>query len=184
MLTKVSNSPILLQAVADKHRGDDGPKKAKTRAVEEAVKLLPDRAQVDDVSLSGTQPQISDRERSLTVILARQARGYIQSITRYQEGKPSSLPSCGILDSPLQDTDEKCVLVSHYTSALNILEAFCKKKSYSYLRLDGYELRLSSVLHLLIACSRSTPTAKRQEHVNEFNRSSQNRCCTRTDALR
>ena len=54
MLTKVSNSPILLQAVADKaNHGDNDVKKAKTRAVEEAVKLLPERAQVEDVSLSG-----------------------------------------------------------------------------------------------------------------------------------
>jgi len=37
----------------------------------------------------------------------------------------------------LQHTDEKCIVVSHYTSTLNIVEAFCKKKSYSYLRLDG-----------------------------------------------
>ncbi|VDC03609.1 unnamed protein product [Peniophora sp. CBMAI 1063] len=124
MLTKVSNSPILLQAVADKNRGDAGSKKAKARAVEEAVKLLPERAQVDDVSLSGKLAALATLLRAIR-----------------------------------KDTDEKCVLVSHYTSALNILEAFCKKKSYSYLRLDG-----------------STPTAKRQEYVNEFNRSSQNRC--------
>ena len=37
MLTKVSNSPILLQAVADKASREDGSKKAKTRAVEEAA---------------------------------------------------------------------------------------------------------------------------------------------------
>lgn len=36
-----------------------------------------------------------------------------------------------------QDTEEKCVLVSHYTSTLNILEAFCRKHKYSYFRLDG-----------------------------------------------
>jgi Superfamily II DNA/RNA helicases, SNF2 family len=36
-----------------------------------------------------------------------------------------------------QNTDEKCVLVSHYTSTLGILEAFCRKKHYSYFRLDG-----------------------------------------------
>jgi SNF2 family DNA or RNA helicase len=37
----------------------------------------------------------------------------------------------------IQETEEKCVLVSHYTSTLNILEAFCKKKNYSFYRLDG-----------------------------------------------
>ncbi|CAK5281379.1 unnamed protein product [Mycena citricolor] len=53
-------------------------------------------------------------------------------------------------------TDEKCVLVSHYTSTLNILEAFCKAKRYSYHRLDG-----------------QTPALKRQEYVNTFNKSTQ-----------
>ncbi|KAJ6451570.1 hypothetical protein C8R45DRAFT_946122 [Mycena sanguinolenta] len=54
------------------------------------------------------------------------------------------------------DTEEKCVLVSHYTSTLNIMEVFCKKKNYSFYRLDG-----------------QTPAAKRQEYVNSFNKSTQ-----------
>jgi DNA repair and recombination protein RAD54B len=37
----------------------------------------------------------------------------------------------------IQTTEEKCVIVSHYTSTLNILEAYCKKQGYSYYRLDG-----------------------------------------------
>ncbi|QRW11400.1 DNA repair and recombination protein RAD54 [Ceratobasidium sp. AG-Ba] len=53
-------------------------------------------------------------------------------------------------------TEEKCILVSHYTSTLNIIEAFCRSMHYSYLRLDG-----------------STPVAKRQQLVDEFNRVSQ-----------
>ncbi|KAJ2913251.1 hypothetical protein MD484_g7183, partial [Candolleomyces efflorescens] len=55
-----------------------------------------------------------------------------------------------------ENTEEKCVLVSHYTSTLGILEAFCRKKNYSYFRLDG-----------------QTPQQKRQEYVNNFNKSSQ-----------
>ena len=56
ILTKISNSPILLKAVADKakakvSKGEDN--KERTTVVEEAVKLLPERAQVEDVSLSG-----------------------------------------------------------------------------------------------------------------------------------
>jgi DNA repair and recombination protein RAD54B len=56
ILTKISNSPILLKAVADKAKakvsqGEDN--KERTTVVEEAVKLLPERAQVEDVSLSG-----------------------------------------------------------------------------------------------------------------------------------
>ncbi|KAH9994001.1 P-loop containing nucleoside triphosphate hydrolase protein [Russula vinacea] len=125
ILTKISNSPILLKAVADKAKakisqGQDN--RERTTVVEEAVKLLPERVQVENLSLS-----------ALTLALHS--------------------------PSVLQHTDEKCIVVSHYTSTLNIVEAFCKKKSYSYLRLDG-----------------STPAAKRSEHVNMFNRSSQERC--------
>lgn len=55
-LTKISNSPILLKAVADKAKvkisqGQDN--RAKTTVIDEAVKLLPERAQVEDLSLSG-----------------------------------------------------------------------------------------------------------------------------------
>lgn len=55
MLTKISNSPILLKAVADKAKAKAKGEGniAKTSAVEEAVKLLPNGAQVHDVSLSG-----------------------------------------------------------------------------------------------------------------------------------
>ncbi|KAG8782082.1 helicase [Ceratobasidium sp. 428] len=53
-------------------------------------------------------------------------------------------------------TEEKCILVSHYTSTLNIVEAFCRSMHYSYLRLDG-----------------STAVTKRQQLVDEFNRVSQ-----------
>jgi DNA repair and recombination protein RAD54B len=56
ILTKISNSPILLKAVADKAKakvsqGEDN--RARSTVVEEAVKLLPERAQVEDLSLSG-----------------------------------------------------------------------------------------------------------------------------------
>lgn len=56
ILTKISNSPILLKAVADKTKakisqGQDS--RERITVVEEAVKLLPERAQVEDLSLSG-----------------------------------------------------------------------------------------------------------------------------------
>jgi len=56
ILTKISNSPILLKAVVDKAKakisqGEDH--RERTTIVEEAVKLLPERAQVEDLSLSG-----------------------------------------------------------------------------------------------------------------------------------
>lgn len=52
LLTKISNSPILLKATAEnaKSKGTDTIKRA---SVEEALKLLPEKAQIEDVSLSG-----------------------------------------------------------------------------------------------------------------------------------
>ncbi|KAJ7078907.1 SNF2 family N-terminal domain-containing protein [Mycena belliarum] len=123
MLTKISNSPILLRATADKAKaaGTDVRNTIQRAGVDDALSLLPENAQIDDMSLSGKLTALS---KLLKVIS--------------------------------QNTEEKCVLVSHYTSTLNILEAFCKKKNYSYYRLDG-----------------QTPAAKRQEYVNSFNKSTQ-----------
>jgi DNA repair and recombination protein RAD54B len=55
MLTKISNSPILLKATADKAKSqaNEGENIIKRTGVEEALKLLPARAEVEDVSLSG-----------------------------------------------------------------------------------------------------------------------------------
>ncbi|KAJ6558570.1 SNF2 family N-terminal domain-containing protein [Mycena vulgaris] len=123
MLTKVSNSPILLKATADKEKaaGMDARNAIERAGVDDALRLLPENAQIEDMSLSG----------KLTALAK-------------------------LLKAISQTTEEKCVLVSHYTSTLNILEAYCKKKHYSYYRLDG-----------------QTPAAKRQEYVNSFNKSTQ-----------
>ncbi|KAI1786543.1 P-loop containing nucleoside triphosphate hydrolase protein [Ganoderma leucocontextum] len=125
MLTKISNSPILLKATADqaKLKAQQGGNVVKQNAIEEALQLLPERAQVEDVSLSGKLSALATLLRALH-----------------------------------KHTEEKCILVSHYTSTLNIIEAYCKKKSYTYHRLDG-----------------NTPAPKRQEFVNDFNKSSQAR---------
>ncbi|KAI0081996.1 hypothetical protein K474DRAFT_1612582 [Panus rudis PR-1116 ss-1] len=122
LLTKISNSPILLKATVDQARrkGDAGDI-VKKNSIEEALKLLPERAQVEDVSLSGKLAALAN-----------------------------------LLRAVYKHTEEKCIIVSHYTSTLNIIEAFCKRKGYTYHRLDG-----------------QTPAAKRQEYVNEFNKSSQ-----------
>ncbi|PIL37156.1 hypothetical protein GSI_00848 [Ganoderma sinense ZZ0214-1] len=123
MLTKISNSPILLKATADqaKLKVQQGGNAVKQNAIEEALQLLPERAQVEDVSLSGKLSALATLLRALH-----------------------------------KHTEEKCIIVSHYTSALNIIEAYCKRKSYTYHRLDG-----------------NTPAPKRQEYVNDFNKSSQ-----------
>ncbi|KZS98403.1 hypothetical protein SISNIDRAFT_481148 [Sistotremastrum niveocremeum HHB9708] len=61
-----------------------------------------------------------------------------------------------LLEKVFQTTEEKFVIVSHYTSTLDVIEAFCKQMRYTYSRLDG-----------------QTPVAKRQPLVTEFNKSSQ-----------
>lgn len=57
MLTKISNSPILLKAAADKNKiikMQSGVEVVKGAGMDEALKLLPERVQIDDFSLSGT----------------------------------------------------------------------------------------------------------------------------------
>ncbi|KAF6760030.1 RAD54B protein [Ephemerocybe angulata] len=123
LLTKISNSPILLKATADsaKAKPEEGAAVLKRAGVKEALKLIPSGVDIGDMRLSGK-----------LVALEK------------------------MLDDIRENTEEKCVLVSHYTSTLGILEAFCRKKNYSYFRLDG-----------------QTPQQKRQEYVNSFNKSSQ-----------
>lgn len=55
MLTKISNSPILLKATADQARlkAQQGGDVVKRNAIEDALKLLPSGAQIEDVALSG-----------------------------------------------------------------------------------------------------------------------------------
>ncbi|KAF2858677.1 hypothetical protein K470DRAFT_250840 [Piedraia hortae CBS 480.64] len=82
-----------------------------------------------------------------------------------QNVPPSMLKSRGasgklqVLDSLLHSirisTHEKVVLVSNYTSTMDIIATLLSALDYSFLRLDG-----------------STPAAKRQELVDRFNRSS------------
>ncbi|XP_076053283.1 DNA repair and recombination protein RAD54B-like isoform X2 [Oratosquilla oratoria] len=62
-----------------------------------------------------------------------------------------SVVSC-LLWSLAQDGREKIVLVSNYTTTLDMLATLCHHYNYSYLRLDG-----------------STPAAKRQNLVDQFN---------------
>ncbi|KAF8972939.1 P-loop containing nucleoside triphosphate hydrolase protein [Flammula alnicola] len=123
ILTKISNSPILLKATADssKSKKSDNIPSTQQTSVTEALDLLPEKAHIADMTLSGKLIALS---KTLKILR--------------------------------QNTSEKCVLVSHYTSTLNILEAYCKKMSYSYFRLDG-----------------QTPQNKRQEYVNAFNAGNQ-----------
>lgn len=75
MLTKISNSPILLKATADQARlkAQKGGDAVKSNAIDEALKLLPERAQVEDVSLSGKHDGLHCVFKSL-VLRYRHAR--------------------------------------------------------------------------------------------------------------
>ena len=55
ILTKISNSPILLKATADNIKGKrtDDSQSIQRRAVVDALKLLPEKAHVADMKLSG-----------------------------------------------------------------------------------------------------------------------------------
>ena len=57
-------------------------------------------------------------------------------------------------------TDEKIVLVSNYTSTLDLLQNLLRSRGLSYLRLDG-----------------ATPANKRQELVDQFNRTNSTAAC-------
>ncbi|KMP07409.1 ISWI chromatin-remodeling complex ATPase ISW2 [Coccidioides immitis RMSCC 2394] len=76
---------------------------------------------------------------------------------------PASSGKIRVLDQLLHNlhstTSEKIVLVSNYTSTLNLLAALLSSLSLPYLRLDG-----------------STPASKRQFLVDDFNRSSSKSC--------
>ena len=52
-LTKISNSPILLKATADKAKANPGGDAIKRAGMDEALKFLPQKAQIEDFSLSG-----------------------------------------------------------------------------------------------------------------------------------
>lgn len=58
-----------------------------------------------------------------------------------------------MLHSIYQCTQEKVVVVSNWTSTLDLIQGLCKLKRYNYLRLDG-----------------STPPKQRQDLVDRFNK--------------
>ncbi|WVN85841.1 uncharacterized protein L203_100993 [Cryptococcus depauperatus CBS 7841] len=58
-----------------------------------------------------------------------------------------------LLHSTYETTKEKVVVISNWTSTLDLIQGYCKTKRYSFLRLDG-----------------STPAKQRQELVDRFNR--------------
>ncbi|KAF2769426.1 SNF2 family DNA-dependent ATPase domain-containing protein [Teratosphaeria nubilosa] len=84
--------------------------------------------------------------------------GLLEGVSRSLLKTPGASGKLQVLDSLLHTirttTDDKVVLVSNYTSTMDILANLMNSLSYKYLRLDG-----------------STPANKRQELVDRFNRS-------------
>ncbi|KAI7559173.1 hypothetical protein KC346_g22863, partial [Hortaea werneckii] len=85
---------------------------------------------------------------SPTLLLKKGEKGEDTTKPELLEGVPQSL-----LKSP-GASEEKVVLVSNYTSTMDVLANLLSSLSYKYLRLDG-----------------STPASKRQDLVDRFNRS-------------
>ena len=73
---------------------------------------------------------------------------------------PSASSKLRVLDSLLhhlrEETDDKVVIVSNYTSTLDMIAALLSSLNYSFLRLDG-----------------QTPVSKRQGLIDQFNKSKQ-----------
>lgn len=59
LLTKVSNSPILLKAVVDKANAE-GKESMKNTTIREATSLIPEGARVEDMSLSGKSYRVME----------------------------------------------------------------------------------------------------------------------------
>ena len=85
--------------------------------------------------------------------------GYIS--TKSDSGKLAVLEN--LLHILHSTTCEKVVLVSNFTSTLNVLQNLLSSKNYSWCRLDG-----------------DTDQNKRQQIVDNFNRVDAKTCCTLT----
>ena len=91
-----------------------------------------------------------DEETALSELVNNIPRNLLQSSG--PSGKLQALES--LLYGIRNTTQEKVVLISNYTSTMDVLASLLTSKSYKYLRLDG-----------------STPQNKRQDLVDRFNRS-------------
>lgn len=103
----------------------------------------------------------SSTEEAFNHDVAKMLSSISSSVARSNASTTSSkLQVLGRLLSHLRSsTDEKIVLVSNYTSTLDLLQSHLVAQSLPYLRLDG-----------------STPSSKRQELVDSFNKTSAQVC--------
>ncbi|KAG8843774.1 helicase [Tulasnella sp. 330] len=107
----------------------------------------------DDMPSSAATPESRNSSSNVKAALALlPSGGAMEDVSL--SGKLTFLAK--FLRSLRKHTDEKCVIVSNYTSTLNIVQKYCEREKYTFLRLDG-----------------STKVERRQEHVDGFNRASQ-----------
>ena len=127
-LMKLCNSPMLLMRNGQSTSGvarpgtkqSDSEDDLNSDPISLATTCIPKEAKFADVSLSGK-----------LIVLANILR-ILHKVRVYPW---LSLRAGELITS--QTTDEKCAIVSHYTSTLNIIEQFCKNKKYLLYRLDG-----------------------------------------------
>lgn len=127
-LMKLCNSPMLLMRNGQSTSGvprpgakqSDSEDDPNSDAISLASACIPKGAKFADVSLSGKLIVLANILRTLRKVSA-------YHWLRLRAGELITF----------QTTDEKCVIVSHYTSTLNIIEQFCKIKKYLLYRLDG-----------------------------------------------
>jgi DNA repair and recombination protein RAD54B len=96
-------------------------------------------------------PRIKQQNENVQALLAEVNPKLLASTNASTSGKLRVLDR--LVCTLKEHTDEKIVIVSNYTSTLNVLQNLLSSRSLSFLRLDG-----------------RTPSDKRQELVDRFNR--------------
>lgn len=151
-LKKLCNSPSLLFSRSSGppiSSSNARSKKCKSENVDDGEDLI----DKDDY-----EANININKGFLEEVLAKHKDDFkeYQMKTRFHLGLSGKLDTLyRLTQTVLTTTSEKIVLVSNYTQTLDILEEMCEILKASYFRLDG-----------------STPTAKRQQYVDYFNKES------------
>ncbi|KZV80511.1 hypothetical protein EXIGLDRAFT_845467 [Exidia glandulosa HHB12029] len=77
-----------------------------------------------------------------------------------------------ILSHLRKETEEKVIIVSHYTSTLDVIEKYCKNQRYGRVS-TTFQATSLLTLHRYFRLDGQTQPAKRQEYVDTFNRTPQ-----------
>ena len=183
MLTKISNSPILLKATADKAKklGDEADSTIKRAGVEDALKLLPERVQVEDMSLSGAQPPNLEifSPKMIQFSLHAGKLTAISNLLRILREVSDRKLANSMLFIPWSHTAHGREMYSRLSLHLYVKypRSFLQEKIIFLLSAGWVSTTSGDCLQPNnIPCSQ-TPAAKRQEYINVFNKSSQRSGC-------